>query len=368
VRPRLVLVTASVAALGGAASAEVYYDRGYTPPPQNTEFWREVVEPHADEVALVLGKISQAMDYANQVTYSDTDVDGSQRRRLLDDARGMAKYLRRLAPQNTEVLLALGKAADEAGRADEALEALKAYLDIEPEGSEAAFRVGRIYLRMREYDDAIRYLRIADAGGASWLTSASVYLASALAATGRGDEAIAELEDTVGYGQLGGWGGDPQIPAFALAVAYDRDEQITEAFEVLDRMQQNMQGGFISEMQRQLDQLQLAPPGEVHYYRGLLYESGGYLDEARASWMLYASDGELAQYRERALQHVAAIDVLMRDTVAARKPGTKQHAAAAAAASALGTGVWGGMYPPPPPPPVKKRPPKKHRKKKKANP
>jgi tetratricopeptide (TPR) repeat protein len=334
----LALAILGVSSTAGADRAGYY---GEVRPKLDDDFWREVAEPHADEVSLVTGKINQALELVNSLAMQDVDADGKERTRLLDEARGMARYLRRLAPANPEVLLVLGKVADESGRADEALEALHAYLELEPEGGDAAFRVGRIYLRMRKYDEAVRYLRIATASSSSYMTNAPVYLAAALTATRRDDEAMDVLESAAE--RPGQWGGEPQLPAFALAVAYDRDEQISEAFEVIDRLQTTMQGGYAGQMQTLIDQLQPVPSAEVHYYRALLYESSGYLDEARTSWVLYANSGDDARFRKRALSHVAAIDVLIERAISARKPGKR-----GATPTSLGVGL-NPLLPPPPP-------------------
>jgi tetratricopeptide (TPR) repeat protein len=354
---RLALIVLGIAAGSTSARADSVGSYGEPARPVNKDFWQEVVDPRGDEVAAVIAKINQALDVAAQLPTNDSDPDGSQRARLLDEARGMARYLRRIAPANPEVLMTLGKVTDEAGRADEALEALQAYLELEPDNGDAALRVGRIYLRLHQYDDAVRYLRIANAS-IGWM-NAGVYLASALTATGRDDEAIRVLESAAGLGNALAWGGMPQLPAFALAVAYDRDEQITEAFGVLDMLQSQLQTGFMSELQRQLDTLQLTPPGEAHYYRALLYESSGYLDEARASWLVYAG-GDNARFRHRALAHVAAIDLLVQRAIAARKPGKAKARRGGAATGATG-GAGGGVIQAPPPPSPRKAPRRPHR-------
>jgi tetratricopeptide (TPR) repeat protein len=333
------LVITGLTATAHADRAEYGYDNRRA---ENTEFWRDVAEPHADEVRMVLDKIEQAYQVVLQNNNADNDVDGALRTRLLDDARGMAKYLRRLVPDNVEVMLAMGKIADEAGRADEALEALLAYLDAVPDSPayEATVRVGRIYLHMKKYDDAIRYLRLANMAGSYYNNYAAIYLANALAGSGRDEEALDVLQaaaETPGSS----WGGEPQLPMFALAVAYDRDEQISEAFASLDRLQNSMQGGYLGQMQSAIDGFIPAPAAEAHYYRALLYESSGFLDEARSSWVLYAQSGEDARYKDRALSHVAAIDVLIDKTIAGRKPGKK---GAAAAVTVAPYGGYGGAY------------------------
>ena len=282
------------------------------------DFWREVVEPHAAEITLVSQKIEQALQVVAQIESSDVDAAGAQRARILDEARGMARYLRRLAPANPEVLLLLARVTDEAGRTDEALEALTAYLAVQPENAsgEASLRLGRIYLQMRRYDDAIRHLRTAAASPIAFQNNALVYLASALTSAGRVDEAIDQLRAQTERPL--GWT-DPSLASFALAVAYDRDEQITEAFRVLDRMQTTTQAGFAGMIQGQLTRMHFVPAADEHYFRALLYESVGYLDEARTSWVLYAGAAPDVRFRRRALAHVSAIDALQARATVARK-------------------------------------------------
>jgi tetratricopeptide (TPR) repeat protein len=317
VRPAVIgtVVLGLAAVLGAPAAAE---DRYADPATRPDDFWQELIEPHGEEVQQVLGKINEALMHAVQHAQNDSDPDGRWRARMLEDARGMARYLRRLSPKNSAVLYTLGRVADEAGRADEAIEAFTAYLALEPDGQDAPLRLGRIHLRRRDYPEAIRHLR---AAAVSWNTEAAVYLANALTAIGRDEEALAVLRASGERTAV--FGGDYQIGSFALAVAYDRDEQLSEAFDVLDRMQSVMQGSFSQQMQLSIDALQLVPAIEVHYYRGLLYESTGFLDEARASWLIYAAGGDEARFRRRALAHVAAIDLLRARELAARKAGRR---------------------------------------------
>lgn len=369
-----------IAGLTSSASADRVADSYDTRPKDNGDFWQNVSDPHGEEIQMVIDKISMALSQVDQFNGQDSDIDGVIRGKLIDDARGMAKYLRRLAPDDPRVLQALGKACDYAGRADEALEAYLAYLQQSPEDYDATMRVGRIYLRMKQYDDAIRYLRIANVNGSYYSNTGaipSIYLADALTASGNEEEAIDVLEDSVE--RAGPYGGDPYVSIFALAVAYDRDEQISRAFEQLDRLQNSLQTSYISSMQSYIDQMDPAPTSEIHYYRGLLYESGGYFDEARAEWVLYADSD--ARYRDRALSHVAAIDKITGQMLEARKPGKKGAAAAAAQLqlqyqqyqSQYGYGGQYGQYgyggypqynPPPPQPTTQTK--KHHKKKRKA--
>ncbi|HEY5952271.1 MAG TPA: hypothetical protein VIV40_42530, partial [Kofleriaceae bacterium] len=101
------------------------------------------------------------------------------------------------------------------------------------------------------------------------------------------------------------------LVSFALAVQYDRDEQRGAAFEVLDKMQNTLQGQLGAMVQNVLAGMRFAPAEDRHYYYGLLYEAAGHYTEARAEWALYAAAGNLP-YRRRALEHIEAIDELRR--------------------------------------------------------
>ena len=94
--------------------------------------------------------------------------------------------------------------------------------------------------------------------------------------------------------------------SFALAVFYDRDDQRSAAFEILDRMQTNLQPNFASQVQASLAMVRFEPAEDESYFDALLYESQGDYSEARAAWATYAASG--GAYRARALEHVAAID------------------------------------------------------------
>src|SRR5688572_12103050 len=104
---RLALIVLGIAAGSTSARADSVGSYGEPARPVNKDFWQEVVDPRGDEVAAVIAKINQALDVAAQLPTNDSDPDGSQRARLLDEARGMARYLRRIAPANPEVLMTL---------------------------------------------------------------------------------------------------------------------------------------------------------------------------------------------------------------------------------------------------------------------
>jgi tetratricopeptide (TPR) repeat protein len=234
------------------------------------------------------------------------------RQRRLDDAYGMLRYARRLSPQHPEVLLALGRAAEESGRTAAAIDALTTYLASHRDSADAHLRLGALYLRTGRRDDAARHLRQAQTSRNPGIAgAAAVHLAAWLEAAGRPGDAIDTLQAANVPTATGYWNSDAAMVAFALAVAFDRDEQLSAAWTVLDRLQGGLSGSFAGQIQAAMAGLRLAPAVDVHYWQALLYESMGDLGEARAEWLHYAGGGDAARFRPRALAHVAAIDAVL---------------------------------------------------------
>lgn len=314
---RLALALTALAALAGDAMAEVEV----MPPqprvdPDRGNFWRDLLTPHKDEVEMLLQKARQAINTADMALYSDYDPTGMERVRFYREVYGMLKYARKLEPENVEVLWRLGQCADEHGKTREAIEALQAAIDIaglEGAGIEATGRLGIIYLRLGKVDDAIRLLRAAQqpvTAGQPLTAQVAVHLSHALAMRGQMTEAIDVLANNI-PAQIQYYPNELSLVSFALAVQYDRDEQRGAAFDVLDKMENTLQGQLVAMVQNVLAGMRFAPAEDRHYYYGLLYEAAGHYVEARAEWALYAAV-ETAPYRRRALEHIAAIDALRR--------------------------------------------------------
>jgi hypothetical protein len=314
---RLALVVTALAALMGDAVAEVE-----VPPPQprvdpeRGNFWRDLLTPHKDEVEMILQKARQALNTADMALYSDYDPTGLERIRFYREVYGMLKYARKLEPDNLEVLWRLGQCADEHGKTREAIEALQAAIDLagtEKAGIEATGRLGIIYLRLGKVDDAIRWLRAAQqpvTAGQPLTAHVAVHLSHALAMRGQMTEAIDVLANNI-PAQVQYYPNELTLVSFALAVQYDRDDQRGAAFDVLDKMENTLQGQLGAMVQNVLAGMRFAPAEDRHYYYGLLYEAAGHYVEARAEWALYAAV-DAAPYRRRALEHIAAIDSLRR--------------------------------------------------------
>jgi tetratricopeptide (TPR) repeat protein len=334
VRPpaALLAVVAALALAPGGAAARVVRRPPPAPRPRVHDFWREVAEPHADEIALVIGKVRLAIAQAEQAQTGENDPLGAGQAKLLDDAYGMLRYARRLAPRAAPVLLLLGEVADDLGHTRQAREALRAYLELagapgaaasDPRGAlEATGRLGLIAQRLGE-DEAEHQLRagllpVDDPRQPTGLAGeVLIALAGELAARGDTGAAIELLASAVPVTTTS-YGADATLATFALAVTYDRDEQRAAAFEVLTRLQGALGGSYGPMLAAALARVRFAPAADALYYQALLDESAGMLTEARAQWALYAASGA-PRYRQRALGHVAAIDAI-RATPAHRGP------------------------------------------------
>lgn len=301
---------------GGRASAEVIDSPPPPPPdPDRGNFWRDMLWPHKDEVEQLLGKVRIAVQNADMGLYSgDYDPTGLERMRFYREAYGPLRYARTLVPDNLEVLRLLAVVADEQGKTREALDALHAAIALvgpEKAGAEVTGRLGIIYLRLGKVDEAIRYLRIAQGPvvpGQQISAHVLVHLSTALALRGDMSEAIDVLANNV-QTNVQYYPNELALVMFALAVQYDRDEQRGAAFDILDKMQNTLQGQLASMGMYSLAAMRFAPPADRHYYFGLLYEASGHLSEARAEFALYAAAGQ-QPFRRRALEHVALIDAL----------------------------------------------------------
>jgi len=286
------------------------------PDPERGNFWRNVIAPHQAEVALIVSKVKNALNQADNALASDYDPAGQEHLRFYREVLGPLRYARRLQPDNLEVLRLYAQACDELGKTRQAIEALQAALDVTGPSKappDITGRLGIIYLRLGKLDDAIRYLRMAQTPltpQAPMTAHVLVHLSNALAARGQTGEAIDVLANAVPL-NAPYYSTEAALVAFSLAVQYDRDEQHGAAFDVLDRMQTVLQGQMAALVQTSLAQMRFAPAEDQHYYLGLLYEAVGSYTEARAEWALYAASGDLP-YRGRALDHIAGIDALRR--------------------------------------------------------
>lgn len=312
--------------LAFALAASQAYAKPEAPPAERPatdgDFWRDVVEPHSEEVRRITQNARNAMKIADDALQTDAEWAVEQRMRYFHDAYAMLQYARKLAPENTDVLALLGRAADEVGKTRQAIEALEACANVlgpDKTGADVLGRLGMIYLRLGESDAAIRWLRLAQGPLRPDTAQPLVHLANALAARGEVTAAVDTLTNAMPTQSMGFYSQELTLATFTLAMIYDRDEQRSAAFEILDRMKTTLQQAFGTQVQSSLALMRYAPSEDQHYYLALLYEVMDQYVEARAQWALYAASGD-SPWRARALDHIRAIDAQRR--AAPTKPAT----------------------------------------------
>lgn len=293
-----------------ATHAEARRIRVQAPGARSSDFWRDIVEPHADRVRAIVRNARLAMKIADEALQTDAEWAVDQRMRYFEDAYGMLRHARALAPENADVLALLGRAADELGHTDQAIEALEACARVrgpDQTSPDVLGRLGAIQLRLGQRDAALRWLRRAQGPLRAETAEPLVHLANALAAGGEIAAAVDALTNALPAHAISYYSNEVTLVAFSLALLYDRDEQRGQAFEILDRMKASLQRSFGAQVQSALAPMRFAPAEDQHYYQALLYEALDQYVEARAAWALYAASGD-APWRARALDHIRAID------------------------------------------------------------
>ncbi|MCG8418501.1 MAG: hypothetical protein MJE77_11215 [Proteobacteria bacterium] len=282
--------------------------------PSEQSLWQRLATPHAQEIQVILTHGRTLYERALGPTYHPDDED--LRRRLLADAHGMLRHARKLAPHNLEVIELLAYVDDASGNVGDALTGYRTYVagkkaDRIPLG--LCLKFGALLARAEQSAEAIDRLRqcadvplpLRDEDSRQKQSQALLLLSMLYIHSDQIDEGIdvllrrsESMSDSTVY--------------FALAVAYDKDEQVTRAYEILDRKLGAMAEDLIfSTVAERLLEQTFAPAVERHYYFALLYESRGLFPEARHEWHTYVRSGERARFRKRAQKHIRAIDDLV---------------------------------------------------------
>ena len=329
-RPRL---AATLAALALAAS--VAQVRAEPPPDPDADdqgdFWGSVLEPHGVEVAILIDNGRQEVLLAHQA--GDGRGDPRFRGRHLREAAAIASHVRSLDPRAPGLDFLLGTIADEAGRAAAAERHLGDYVARVEPGSlrtEALLRLGRIALIRRDPRAAMVHLRqaLAEQRNRGERAHAVMLLAQALDDDGDLDGAIELLAAaTLASVQTAG---EPEENAIwlALIAAYDRDEQLTAALELTERLKTVLQSDYTMRIATALDEYAPSPIAAAWYLRAMAFETADQLGPARAAWTTYLGLAPSSRYRPRAQAHVDAIDATLaaRRTIPApprRRPGAR---------------------------------------------
>ncbi|MEZ4400960.1 MAG: hypothetical protein R3B06_13120 [Kofleriaceae bacterium] len=292
------------------------------PPPVPTDFWSEVLHPNAQQVAEHHQSLERALDQL-----ADPYLDERSRTALIGAGRQLAGYTYRLDPLDLDSAFLAGAFAEAGGQTVAAEGFLRQYLAAAPAGvrrADALVLVGRIALRQGHLEEAIAALRVAAAQPADLhrRTRARIALAHALEAAGDVTAAVAALRDLKEANPATG-----ELPGFAaylaLAVIYDRDDQVALAADTLARMRAPISGDY----QRTIDEvLRWFPPPiatDAHYYRALAVDGTPFAErDAYRAWLAYERSG--APAAARAAEHRRAADLALRRL---RHPGPARRSA-----------------------------------------
>jgi tetratricopeptide (TPR) repeat protein len=230
--------------------------------------------------------------------------------------RAISVLMRALAldEHNAELRLLLGNWLNNPELGDAALrqsvvELLRARQD-DPIGAlayEIAEMLGIVYSHLERFTDAVaeydRALQLL-AGEPDMVTSSQRQQraqllgnsAEALMALGKLDEAIRRyaLAESIDHSDLA------TLQALGLAVAYDRDGQLTKSHDALQRALAADPGLRTF----QSDEVFFVPEGDRHYYWGLLQQEFANRDEAIQSFRDFLAEVPHSRYASRAREHI----------------------------------------------------------------
>lgn len=280
--------------------------------------WARAADPqgvHGREVAEILALARQL--YTNASRPMGSAADEAVRKRLLDDARGMLGYATRLMPDHMEVVALLAQVEEASGRETQALALYQKVMDSkDPIPGDVCVRHGLLLVRVNQLEQGVQALRacvdlpvqLSLHSANSARTVALVHLANLYADQGRITAATSLL------GHYTSAASPDLLAMFALAVVYDKDEQISRAWATLDTLKSQQQRILTMTLVRSLEPLAFVPAADRHYYLALLYEAGDYLAEARQEWHNYLRNRDQSRYARRARQHIEAIDARLART------------------------------------------------------
>jgi TonB family protein len=274
-----------------------------TPTKDDSDFWGNIAEPGRKQFIAALRKGRALFESAERMSYQ-------LRVRSFEDALAAFREATRASPQNALGYFWLGKTFYQLERMKEAIAAFGMVRKLKPsfpDDYSMAFKLGIAYSKLGKFEEAVlEYSRaeriLATRGqGSSDATFGRALLhgnaAESLMAIGRLDEAIQRYLDSValypGY-KLAWWG---------LAVAYDRDEQISKA---RDALQKGMSGDNGMSALTGKDVF-FVPAGDIHYYFALGHEARGDGPAAKKEWQQFLQELPKSPWAFRARDHLAGL-------------------------------------------------------------
>ncbi len=281
-----------------------------------SDFWKNIADPGWKEFeeAVIKGK-----DLYKRSTEAKTK---EKRKQKLEAARDAFKEATQISPKKYSGWFMLGKVYYELERMPEAIKTFLQARRLNPKLGDRytiAFSLGIAYSKIGQFENAIAEYERAE----SILSQKSVNnhdfaeqratlngnAAESLMALGRLDEAIQRYREALTYTP------DNPLLSWGLAVAYDRDEQISRALEQAqfalanDPDMKTLTGPYVF----------FIPEGDVHYYFALGAWARGDMSNAEKHWKLFIQKLPSSQWVFRAQAHLYQLGL----TDKSRKKGTR---------------------------------------------
>lgn len=276
-------------------------------PERAPDFWGELAEPGRKRFDEALERGKKLLDRAGDSRSARQDL---LRRHDLEAALAAFREAVAADPSRAVGWYWTGKTLYELDRMKQAIKCFRKVRQLAAGTIEPyflAFDLGIAYSKIGEFEKAVLEYDRADqalVGGkfSSYekrARRATVHgnAAEALMALGRLDESIQRYREAIAN--------EPRssLLRYGLAVAYDRDEQISKA------RQQMQKALAVDAKMRQLtkDNVFFIPEGDIHYYFALGHEATGDLDRAKEEWEKFLAKLPKDQWAPRARAHLAAL-------------------------------------------------------------
>lgn len=282
---------------------------GGTPRPSKTsDFWQNLADPGRKRYEAAMRRGEKAL----------ADLQGSRlknkelRRRILTDALAAFKEAAQASPGNPRGWFYAAKLLNELDRTKEAIAAFKRTrrADSSHSAFSVAFNLGIGYSKLGTFENAVleydRAERVLTSGGLKPYqvredrSILNGNAAEALMALGRLDESIQRYNEALSLG-----GRNRTLIRWGLAVAYDRDEQISKA----QAMAQSAIAADPKMSSLRSPSVFFIPEGDIHYYFALGHLVQGKSEEAKKEWQLFVKMLPKGQWAPRARAHLTQLGV-----------------------------------------------------------
>jgi TonB family protein len=284
---------------------------------RESDFWGGVVDPGRKQFEAAMARGDNLLKRAKNMP------DASLKTKMLEDALAAFDEATKYSPRNFRGWYRRGKVLMALDRIKAGVKSLKRARRLGASGPEVQFdiafdlgiaysKAGKFEKAVLEYDRADRAKAGARAKGFSVRGDRSTVhgnAAEALMALGRLDEAIQRYRESLSYVPSN------TLVRYGLAVAYDRDEQISKAHQAMRKAL-----ATDPDMRKLTSpNVFFIPEGDIHSYFALGYLVKGDLEKAKEEWQLFLQKLPRSQWAPRARAHLAALGVTSRKRPEGRK-------------------------------------------------